>query len=354
MTTDVLEIFVIALSFLVCLMIAVAIKISVDRYFYSSNSQSSPTAQAVLLTADSTDPPVPPLRPSQPLIAEGVPDPDSADECHDIIQPMDISQERIAELESKIEQALTYGKLMRTELDIVNEKTQLALSLATEAALKEIRDQDEVILQLRAELEAKKSKNEAEKPAETGIPSAMGPVPEMPAICAAPEGNTRDDPPSLDHEMNPHKKKITITVMNGQDLMVNDRVTGHLKAYVSVYVKENDKIKKRNTKKVSSFGVNPHWNEELNFEVINPETTSVVFKVKTSEIMTLKNADVLAWTEINMKQLFETNLVQRIPLQEASNPNACLIVKIGIQDVSTEPESFGLKKWFNCCLGGPK
>ena len=348
MTTDVIEIFVIALSFLVCLMIAVAIKISVDRYFYSSNSQSSPTAQAVLLTADSTDPPVPPLRPSQPLIAEGVPDPDSADECHDIIQPMDISQERIAELESKIEQALTYGKLMRTELDIVNEKTQLALSLATEAALKEIRDQDEVILQLRAELEAKKSKNEAEN-TETGITTAMGPVPEMP-ICAAPEGNkrapsldpviattmgpvpevkfTKTDPPSSDPGMNPHKKKITITVMDGQDLMVNAMVTGHLKAYVSVYVKENDKIKKRNTKKVSSFGVNPHWNEELNFEVINPETTSVVFKVKTSEIMTFQNADVLGWTEINMKQLVETNLVQRIPLQQASNPNACLFVKI--------------------------
>jgi hypothetical protein len=116
--------------------------------------------------------------------------------------------------------------------------------------------------------------------------------------------------------------------MDGQDLMVNAMVTGHLKAYVSVYVKENDKIKKRNTKKVRNFGVNPHWDEELNFQVVNPETTSVVFKVKTSEIMTFQNADVLGWTEINMKQLVETNLVQRIPLQQASNPNACLFVKI--------------------------
>ena len=87
------------------MMIAVAVKILVDRYIYSSNSESSPTAQAVLLTAGSPDPPVPPLRPSQPLIAGGVPDPDSADEFHDIIQPMDISQERIAELEIKLEQA---------------------------------------------------------------------------------------------------------------------------------------------------------------------------------------------------------------------------------------------------------
>ena len=106
MTNDMLEFFVIALSLLVYLMmIAVAVKILVDRYIYSSNSESSPTAQAVLLTAGSPDPPVPPLRPSQPLIAGGVPDPDSADEFHDIIQPMDISQERIAELEIKLEQA---------------------------------------------------------------------------------------------------------------------------------------------------------------------------------------------------------------------------------------------------------
>jgi hypothetical protein len=263
---------------------------------------------------------------------------------------MDIfSQKIIADLEAKLEQALIYGRSMRTELDSANERGQLALSLAREAFLKEIRAQDEAILQLRAELEAEKAKGKPET-------TAMGPVAEMP-ICAAPEvNNTRDDPPSLVPEIN--KKIITITVLEGQDLIPNDRITGYRKAYVSVYVHEVNKIIKRNTKKVRSFGVNPHWDEELNFEGVNPETTSVVFKVKTSE--TFRNTEILGWTKIDMKQLFEKNLlVHPVPLQNASDPNACLLVKIGMQDyVSTPPESpeplSGLRKLFNCCLAGSK
>ena len=122
-----LEIFGIVPSVLVYLILAlIAIKKPVDRCY--SNCElvycCGATDQAEIWTVDSPDPPIPPLRPSQSLIAEGVPDPDSADEFHDIIQPpMDIfSQKKIADLEAKLEQALIYGRLMRTKLDSANER----------------------------------------------------------------------------------------------------------------------------------------------------------------------------------------------------------------------------------------